>query len=101
MLKKWLNSNVKQFFVITFISVILTLILFSTHIYDYIVNGTVFSGAGDGFRQMMPFQMYLYEHLSSFSSLYDASFGLGGDYMKGLSYYLFAVTFNVAKFSIH
>ncbi|WP_440057175.1 hypothetical protein, partial [Staphylococcus aureus] len=24
MLKKWLNSNVKQFFVITFISVILT-----------------------------------------------------------------------------
>lgn len=51
------------------------------------MNGTVFSGAGDGFRQMMPFQMYLYEHLSSFSSLYDASFGLGGDYMKGLSYY--------------
>ncbi len=45
-LKKWLNSNVKQFFVITFISVILTLILFLTHIYDYIVNGTVFSGAG-------------------------------------------------------
>lgn len=87
MLKKWLNSNVKQFLVITFMSVILTLILFSTHIYDYIVNGTVFSGAGDGFRQMMPFQMYLYEHLSSFSSLYDASFGLGGDYMKGLSYY--------------
>ena len=68
-------------------SVILTLILFSTHIYEYIVNGTVFSGSGDGFRQMMPFQMYLYEHLSSFSSLYDASFGLGGDYMKGLSYY--------------
>ncbi|WP_398571496.1 hypothetical protein, partial [Staphylococcus aureus] len=32
MIKKWLNSNVKQFFVITFISVILTLILFSTHI---------------------------------------------------------------------
>ncbi len=87
MLKKWLNSNVKQFLVITFMSVILTLILFSTHICEYIVNGTVFSGSGDGFRQMMPFQMYLYEHLSSFSSLYDASFGLGGDYMKGLSYY--------------
>ncbi|WP_373554183.1 hypothetical protein, partial [Staphylococcus aureus] len=33
MLKKWLNSNVKQFLVITFMSVILTLILFSTHIY--------------------------------------------------------------------
>ena len=65
------------------------------------MNGTVFSGAGDGFRQMMPFQMYLYEHLSSFSSLYDASFGLGGDYMKGTIILLFAVTFNVAKFSIH
>ncbi|WP_416200076.1 hypothetical protein, partial [Staphylococcus aureus] len=30
MLKKWLNSNVKQFFVITFISEILSLILFFT-----------------------------------------------------------------------
>ncbi|UMT76736.1 YfhO family protein [Staphylococcus roterodami] len=87
MLKKLLNSNVKQFLVITFTSVILTLILFSTYIYDYLVDGIVFSGSGDGFRQMMPFQMYLYEHLSSLTSLYDASFGLGGDYMKGLSYY--------------
>ncbi|MBE5673900.1 YfhO family protein [Staphylococcus sp. SS35] len=87
MLKKRLNSNVKQFLVITFTSVILTLILFSTYIYDYFVDGIVFSGSGDGFRQMMPFQMYLYEHLSSLTSLYDASFGLGGDYMKGLSYY--------------
>ncbi|MBE5674952.1 YfhO family protein [Staphylococcus sp. SS87] len=87
MLKKMLNSNVKQFLVITFMSVISTLILFSTYIYDYFVDGIVFSGSGDGFRQMMPFQMYLYEHLSSFTSLYDASFGLGGDYMKGLSYY--------------
>ncbi|MBO0927393.1 YfhO family protein [Staphylococcus sp. 30400_3112M30941] len=87
MLKKMLNSNVKQFLVITFTSVILTLILFSTYIYDYFVDGIVFSGSGDGFRQMMPFQMYLYEHLSSLTSLYDASFGLGGDYMKGLSYY--------------
>ncbi|MBE5660543.1 YfhO family protein [Staphylococcus sp. SS21] len=87
MLKKMLNSNVKQFLIITLMSVISTLMLFSTYIYDYFVDGIVFSGSGDGFRQMMPFQMYLYEHLSSFTSLYDASFGLGGDYMKGLSYY--------------
>ncbi|HDY9511807.1 TPA: YfhO family protein [Staphylococcus argenteus] len=87
MLKKMLNKNAKQFFFITFISLILTIILFSTYIYDYFVEGIVFSGSGDGFRQMMPFQMYLYEHLSSFSNLYDASFGLGGDYLKGLSYY--------------
>ena len=65
-LKKWSNSDVKQFLVMLFMSVILTLILFSTRIYGYIVDGTVFSGSGDGFRQMMPFQMYLYEHLSSF-----------------------------------
>lgn len=28
-------------------------------------KGDVFSGSGDGFRQMMPFQMYLYEHFAS------------------------------------
>lgn len=36
---------------------------------------------------MMPFQMYLYEHLSSFLVYMMHRFGLGGDYMKGLSYY--------------
>lgn len=36
---------------------------------------------------MMPFQMYLYEHFSQFKQFYDRSFGLGGDYVKDLSYY--------------
>ena len=54
---------------------------------SFITKGTVFSGNGDGFRQMMPFQMYLYEHFSTFKGFYDESFGLGGDYVKGLAYY--------------
>ena len=47
----------------------------------------VFSGSGDGFRQMMPFQLYLYEHFTQLKGFYDHSFGLGGDYVKGLAYY--------------
>ena len=35
----------------------------------------------------MPFQMYLYEHFTQFKGFYDESFGLGGDYVKGLAYY--------------
>lgn len=31
--------------------------------------------------------MYLYEHFASFKGFYDASFGLGGDYVKSLAYY--------------
>ena len=55
--------------------------------YQFITKGIVFSGSGDGFRQMMPFQMYLYEHFTSLKGFYDASFGLGGDYVKSLAYY--------------
>lgn len=66
---------------------IVSLFTFAPYIYRYIAHGIVFSGSGDGYRQMMPFQMYLYEHFTKFKSFYDHSFGLGGDYVKGLSYY--------------
>ena len=36
---------------------------------------------------MMPFQLYLYEHFTQLKGFYDHSFGLGGDYVKGLAYY--------------
>lgn len=50
-------------------------------------NGIVFSGKGDGFTQLVPFQKYLYHQYTHFKSFYDVAFGLGGDYSKGLSYY--------------
>ena len=60
-------------------------------------DGVVFSGSGDGFRQMMPFQLYLYEHFTQLKGFYDHSFGLGGDYVKGLAYY-YSFTNHVGQF---
>lgn len=65
----------------------MSLAIYYPFIRDYIREGYVFSGSGDGFRQMMPFQLYLYEHFTQFKGFYDQSFGLGGDYVKGLAYY--------------
>lgn len=74
------------------------LLTFTPYIYRYLTDGVVFSGHGDGFRQMMPFQMYLYEHFSQFKSFYDHSFGLGGDYVKDLSYYYATSPFVIINF---
>ncbi|WP_141760099.1 YfhO family protein, partial [Staphylococcus sp. HMSC078A08] len=68
----------KTFVMITLISFIATLIIYFPFIKDWISKGYVFSGVGDGFRQMMPFQMYLYEHYTQLKGFYDHSFGLGG-----------------------
>lgn len=67
--------------------IIVAAIIFIPYIIRYFKDGIIFSGNGDGIRQMMPFQMYLYHHFVNFSSSYDHSFGLGGDYIKSLSYY--------------
>ncbi|WP_241955064.1 YfhO family protein [Staphylococcus agnetis] len=56
-------------------------------IYRFIVDGIIYSGNGDGFKQMMPFQRFLYDRFTHFSSLYDVSMGLGGDYYMDLAYY--------------
>lgn len=55
--------------------------------YRYFAHGVIYSGAGDGFKQMMPFQMFLYDRMSNLSSYYDVALGLGGDYFTDLSYY--------------
>ncbi|MGX0910068.1 YfhO family protein [Staphylococcus caprae] len=87
MIKKLWETPIKRFCSILILSCILSLILYLPFIYEYINKGVIFSGNGDGFRQMMPFQMYLYEHFTSLKGFYDASFGLGGDYVKSLAYY--------------
>lgn len=81
------SHKVTRFICIASMGIAVALLLFSPYIYRYLSQGIVFSGSGDGYRQMMPFQMYLYEHLSQFKGFYDQSFGLGGDYIKDLSYY--------------
>ncbi|BCU52134.1 membrane protein [Staphylococcus auricularis] len=96
--KIWSNKYLK-FLCITLLSLLASLIIFIPYIYRYITEGTVFSGSGDGFRQMMPFQMYLYEHFTSFVSFYDHSFGLGGDYAKDLAYYYSTSPFTWLNFA--
>ncbi|MCY6990298.1 YfhO family protein [Staphylococcus argensis] len=91
------NPLIKLIFVIV-LSVIASLITFIGYIYRYITQGLVFSGNGDGFRQMMPFQMYLYEHFSKGHMLYDHSFGLGGNYIQDLAYYYSLSPFTYGHF---
>ncbi|QLK86937.1 hypothetical protein FGL66_01575 [Staphylococcus sp. 17KM0847] len=62
-------------------------IVYSPVLYRYVAHGIVYSGNVDGFKQMMPFQLFLYERMTALSSFYDSSFGLGGDYFTDLSYY--------------
>lgn len=81
------TKPVITFFYIVLIAVLLTLIIYFPFIKAWFTKGYVFSGLGDGFRQMMPFQMYLYEHYTQYRGFYNHSFGLGGDYVKGLAYY--------------
>ena len=92
------SHKLSRFLTILLMGVGVALLTFTPYIYRYLTDGTVFSGHGDGFRQMMPFQMYLYEHLSQFKSFYDHSFGLGGDYVKDLSYYYATSPFVLINF---
>nr|WP_182478097.1 MULTISPECIES: YfhO family protein [unclassified Staphylococcus] len=92
------SHKLTRFLTILLMGVGVALLTFTPYIYRYLTDGTVFSGHGDGFRQMMPFQMYLYEHLSQFKSFYDHSFGLGGDYVKDLSYYYATSPFVLINF---
>lgn len=62
-------------------------IVYAPVLYRFLAHGVIHSGEGDGFKQMMPFQLFLYERMSSLSSFYDNGLGLGGDYFTDLSYY--------------
>ncbi|MGD3158052.1 YfhO family protein [Staphylococcus cohnii] len=92
------SHKLTRFLTILLMGVGVALLTFTPYIYRYLTDGVVFSGHGDGFRQMMPFQMYLYEHFSQFKSFYDHSFGLGGDYVKDLSYYYATSPFVIINF---
>ncbi|MDN6699533.1 MAG: YfhO family protein, partial [Staphylococcus equorum] len=90
--------KVTRFICIVALGIGVALLTFTPYIFRYLTEGIVFSGSGDGYRQMMPFQMYLYEHFSQFKSFYDHSFGLGGDYVKDLAYYYATSPFTLVNF---
>lgn len=76
---KWFKLLGMALFVATFV--------YAPVLYRYISHGIVYSGVFDGIKQLVPFQMFLYERMTSFSSIYDIGFGIGGDYFTDLSYY--------------
>lgn len=98
MLKQLWTNKITRLCCIIAMGILVALLQFTPYIYRFLTEGVIFSGNGDGFRQMMPFQMYLYEHFSSFQSFYDHSFGLGGDYVKDLSYYYATSPFTYINF---
>lgn len=95
--KLWAHK-VTRFICIVALGIGVALLTFTPYIFRCLTEGIVFSGDGDGYRQMMPFQMYLYDHFSQFTSFYDHSFGLGGDYVKDLSYYYATSPFTLINF---
>ena len=95
--KLW-THKVTRFICVVTMGIFVALLTFTPYIYRYLTQGIVFSGSGDGYRQMMPFQMYLYDHFSHFKSFYDHSFGLGGDYVKDLAYYYATSPFTLVNF---
>lgn len=68
-------------------SILCACIAHSIVLYRMFDRGTLFTGKGDGIAQMLPFQMYLYNKFSHLHFFYDMDFGIGGDFLKSLSYY--------------
>lgn len=80
------HPMLKRFLLILLLSIALTTLVFIPFFMNA-AKGIAFISKGDGFSQLVPFQKYLYHQYTHFRSFYDVSFGLGGDYTKGLSYY--------------
>lgn len=80
------HPKLKRFLLILLLSIALTTLVFIPFFMNA-AKGIAFISKGDGFSQLVPFQKYLYHQYTHFRSFYDVSFGLGGDYTKGLSYY--------------
>ncbi|ARJ51685.1 YfhO family protein [Staphylococcus lutrae] len=81
------NALISRFFKVCFIACLVGAVVYVPVIYRFLHDGIIYSGNGDGFKQMMPFQRFLYEHFSQHHSFYDVGFGLGGDYWTDLAYY--------------
>ena len=75
----------KVLYMLVFIAI--AIIGHSYIIYRYIHDGILFTGPNDGLEQMIPIQMFLYDHWSHGSWFYASNFGLGGDFFTDLSYY--------------
>src|SRR5699024_5187550 len=57
-------------------------------IYRYFKDGVIFTGPNDGIEQMLPIQMFLYDHWTKGSFFYTTDLGLGRDMLTLFAYYL-------------
>ncbi|EJJ6353914.1 YfhO family protein [Staphylococcus pseudintermedius] len=81
------KSTLSRFLTVFIVACLVGCVVYLPVVFRFIQDGIIYSGNGDGFKQMMPFQLFLYEHFSQFHSFYDSGFGLGGDYFTDLAYY--------------
>lgn len=87
MKKQKQKSHLSRVLIVFIAACLVGCIVYVPVAFRFIHDGIIYSGNGDGFKQMMPFQRFLYEHFSHLRSLYDNGFGLGGDYFTDLAYY--------------
>ncbi|EPO5901691.1 YfhO family protein [Staphylococcus pseudintermedius] len=87
MKKQKQKSHLSRVLIVFIAACLVGCIVYVPVAFRFIHDGIIYSGNGDGFKQMMPFQRFLYEHFSQFHSFYDSGFGLGGDYFTDLAYY--------------
>ncbi|RIL53360.1 hypothetical protein BUY93_00195 [Mammaliicoccus fleurettii] len=83
--KNYINNKVKIKYIFLFI--ILAILGHSYVLFRYFKDGVIFTGPNDGIEQMLPIQMYLYEHWTSGSFFYSTDLGLGGDMFMDFAYY--------------
>ncbi|MFI3377706.1 YfhO family protein [Mammaliicoccus sciuri] len=84
-LKTFLNNNAIFKYILLF--GVLAILGHSYILYRYFKDGIIFTGPNDGIEQMLPIQMYLYEHWTHGTFFYSTDLGLGGDMFMDLSYY--------------
>ncbi|MEJ7540949.1 YfhO family protein [Staphylococcus intermedius] len=87
MKKQQQKIHLSHFLTVFIVACLIGCIVYVPVAFRFIQDGIIYSGNGDGFKQMMPFQRFLYDHFSQHHALYDSGFGLGGDYFTDLAYY--------------
>lgn len=83
--KNYIHNKIK--FKYIFLFIILAILGHSYVLFRYFKDGVIFTGPNDGIEQMLPIQMYLYEHWTNGSFFYSTDLGLGGDMFMDFAYY--------------
>lgn len=77
----------KEIYIFVLLFMVLAILGHGYVLYRFLKDGILFAGPNDAIEQMLPIQMYLYEHWTHGSFFYSTDLGLGGDMLKDFAYY--------------